>query len=109
MSNIAITVAEEVNIGVTNQVAGNISVTQQTMPGISIAGIIGGGGDKTYVHDQGSPASIWYVQHNMGKKPSVTVVSSTDAVVYGIVEYIDNNNVKLTFESGAFSGKAYLN
>lgn len=109
MSNISIVKGEEVSIGVTNQVAGSISISQPASASISIAGIVGGGGDLYFVHEQGSPASVWYVEHNLSKKPSVTVVSSTDAVVYGVVEYIDNNNVKLTFESGAFSGKAYFN
>jgi len=49
------------------------------------------------------------VQHNLGKKPSVTVVSSLDNVVHGSINYVDNNNVTITFDAGAFSGKAYFN
>ena len=109
MSNVIIQTGGPVNIDVNNQTARGISAVAQPTSSIAITGIIGGKGDANYVHDQGTTASIWNVQHNLGKKPSVTVVSSTDAVVYGIVEYIDNNNVKLTFESGAFSGKAYFN
>jgi len=36
------------------------------------------------------------------------VVDAMDNIVFGEVEYIDNNNVRLTF-AGAFSGKAYFN
>jgi hypothetical protein len=64
--------------------------------------------DKHHVHHQASPDSSWTVAHNLGKKPSVTVVDSADEVVHGQIEYIDNNTVTLTF-AGSFSGKAYFN
>ena len=109
MSDITVNNPNETPAVVTVQETQSISVTQSLPTNLVVKGIIGGGSDAHYVHQQGSPASIWNIQHNLSKKPSVTVVSSTDAVVYGVVEYIDNNNVKLTFESGAFSGKAYFN
>jgi hypothetical protein len=65
-------------------------------------------GDKTYNYSQNVPASVWNVNHGLNKKPSVSVVDSAENVVFGEVEYIDDNNVRLTF-SGAFSGKAYFN
>lgn len=70
--------------------------------------IVSGDEAKSYTHTQGTPASVWNIQHDLDKKPSVTIVDSSNNVVYGQVEYIDNNNVRLTFAS-AFSGKAYLN
>ena len=109
MSDISVQSGDTVNVSVIQNATSGVSVVRQPASNVSITGVVGGGGDANYIHDQGSPASVWNIQHNLGKKPSVTVVSSTDAVVYGIVEYIDNNNVKLTFESGAFSGKAYFN
>ena len=109
MSDISVQSGDTINVSVTQTSTSGVSVVKQPTGSVAITGVIGGGGDANYVHEQGSPSSIWSIQHNLGKKPSVTVVSSTDAVVYGIVEYIDNNNVKLTFESGAFSGKAYFN
>ena len=108
MSDITVNSPSGSNVIVANQETQSI-VVRETRPNFSVNGIVGGGSDAHYVHIQGSPSSTWQVQHNLNKKPSVTVVSSTDAVVYGIVEYIDNNNVRLTFESGAFSGKAYFN
>jgi len=48
------------------------------------------------------------VTHNLGKRASVTVVDSTDNIVFGEVEYLTNNSVRLKF-AGAFSGKAYFN
>ena len=109
MSNLSVQSGDTVNVSVTQTSTSGVSLVRQPTGTVSITGVVGGGGDANYVHIQGSPASIWEVQHNLGKRPSVTVVSSTDAVVYGVVEYIDNNNVRLTFESGAFSGKAYFN
>lgn len=64
--------------------------------------------NHSYVHDQGMPASIWTITHNLGRKPSVTCVDALDVVVMGRVEYIDENNLTITF-SAPFSGKAYLN
>ena len=64
--------------------------------------------DKTFEFTQGVPATTWNIQHDLGKFPSITVIDTADTVVTGQYEYIDNNNVTLTF-SAAFAGKAYLN
>lgn len=64
--------------------------------------------DKTFTFTQGAPATVWNVQHNLGKFPSVSVVNNNDIIVNGQVEYIDNNNLTITF-SAAFTGKVYLN
>ncbi len=64
--------------------------------------------DAHYVHEQMVPSSVWTIQHNLGKKPSVVVVDSANSVVYGEIEYVDLNTIRLIF-SGAFSGKAILN
>ena len=61
-----------------------------------------------YVHEQSTASANWVVQHNLGKKPSITVVDSADTVVVGAYEYINDNEVRLHFNS-AFTGKAYLN
>lgn len=109
MSNISIQTGGPVNIDVNNQTARGISAVAQPTANIAITGIIGGKGDANYVHDQGTPDDVWLVQHNLNKKPSVVIVDSLDMVVHGNIEYIDNNNVKLTFVAGAFSGQAYFN
>jgi hypothetical protein len=64
--------------------------------------------DKTYNYSQNVPSSVWNVNHGLNKRPSVSVVDSAENVVFGDVEYIDDNNIRITF-SGAFSGKAYFN
>jgi hypothetical protein len=64
--------------------------------------------DKTFTYDQGVASTIWNVTHNLNKFPSATIVDSGGSVVEGCVDYIDKNNVTLTF-SAAFTGKAHFN
>lgn len=64
--------------------------------------------NSSYTHIQGIPESIWTITHNLNKRPSVSIVTSFGAAVVGEVNYIDNNNLTITF-ADPFSGKAYLN
>lgn len=64
--------------------------------------------DKTYVHNQSTNSTEWVINHNLNKLPSITVLDSAENTVIGNVEYLDNNNVKITFNF-PFSGKATLN
>jgi len=61
-----------------------------------------------YIHDQQSASSVWVVQHDMGKYPSVTIVDSGDDEVIGDVNHESENKLRITFSS-PISGKAYLN
>ena len=74
-----------------------------TLESLSNAGL-----DKNFVFTQGTPTTTWTIQHNLNKFCSVTVVNSRNEIVIGNVEYIDKNEVQLTF-SAAFSGAAYFN
>lgn len=65
-------------------------------------------GDKNYMHDQGVVSAVWSVNHNLAKYPSVSVVDTSNQIVVGVVEYIDTNNLTITFNA-AFSGSAYIN
>lgn len=64
--------------------------------------------DKHYAHTQSVASATWSISHNLGKFPSVTVVVSTGQKGYGDVNYIDENNLTISFK-GAESGKAYMN
>lgn len=64
--------------------------------------------DRTYRHVQGAAATVWNITHNLASRPAVTIVDSAGRVVIGDVEYLDDNNIRLTF-SAAFGGEAYLN
>jgi len=63
---------------------------------------------ETFVFVQGSPSSVWSINHTLNKYPSISIVDSANNEVDGDVNYVDQNNVTLTFAS-AFSGKAFLN
>lgn len=63
---------------------------------------------ETYVHNQTTVSDTWNIKHNLQKFPSITVIDTAGTQVIGKIEYVDENNIKLSFSS-AFSGKAYLN
>lgn len=63
--------------------------------------------DLSYHHVQNVASSIWNITHNLGFYPNITVVDSAGTVLEGDLEYIDLNNIRVTF-SAAFSGNAYL-
>ena len=67
-----------------------------------------GSKDKHYRHVQGLSANVWNIAHGLNKFPAVVVKDSAGTIVIGEIDYVDNNNLTLTF-SGAFSGEAYLN
>lgn len=64
--------------------------------------------DKTYLYEQSTPSTIWVITHNLNKHPSVTVIDTAGTEVKGQVDYIDKNNLFITFNAG-FSGTATLN
>lgn len=63
---------------------------------------------KTFVHQQIAASAEWVIEHNLGKKPSVTIVSSSGEVVLGKVVYMSDNALTIYFRA-PFSGEAYLN
>ena len=65
-------------------------------------------GTPTFIFTQAVADTVWNVNHNLGKFPSISVVDTANTVVTGQYEYTDNNNVIITFSAG-FAGKAYLN
>lgn len=64
--------------------------------------------NATYEHTQIIASATWVVLHNLNKWPSVTVVDDGDNVVIGDIEYINENELLITF-AYPFSGRAYLN
>ena len=61
-----------------------------------------------YLHEQGLPSAFWSINHNLGKFPSIHVFDTAGTEIEGSVEYIDINNLTVSFNN-AFSGKATLN
>lgn len=89
----------EAVLGTPTTISGDVAVTGPPGPP---------GLDSHYAHVQSSPSSVWVINHELGKYPSVTVVDSSGTEVVGDVEYLSVSSVRVTF-TGAFSGKAYLN
>lgn len=52
-----------------------------------------------------TPSTEWLITHNLGYKPAVSVIDSTNETVVPDVEYVDDNTVRLTF-GFATSGRA---
>lgn len=65
-------------------------------------------GDKTAVYTQSTPSDVWEITHNLDKYPSVSVVDSAKSTVYGNIDYINANELTITF-SAPFSGQAFMN
>ena len=61
-----------------------------------------------YVHTQMVASDTWTINHDMNKKPSVTVIDSAGTYVMGDMEYPSNSQVVLRF-SHPFAGTATLN
>jgi len=64
-------------------------------------------GNARFVFEQMVPASVWDITHTLGGFPSVSIVDTANTVVFGMVTYVDEGHLVLTF-SAPFSGKAYL-
>ena len=65
-------------------------------------------GDITFTHNQGQASTTWVVIHNLGRFPSVTIVTDSNVVVIGDITYNSKNKLTIALAS-ADSGKAYLN
>lgn len=61
-----------------------------------------------FIYTQSVASATWTVNHNMGKRPSVSIVDSSGDEVIAEVNHVSTNQLVITF-STAFSGVAYLN
>ena len=67
-----------------------------------------GTGDSHYSHNQANPDTVWVIDHNLGKYPSVICFDSANDEIEGMISYPTLNRVTVTF-SAATGGYAYLN
>ena len=65
-------------------------------------------GETTYIEVVTQNTSVWSIEHNLSRFPAVQVVDTAGSVVIGDIQYIDQNNITITF-SAPFAGTAYLN
>jgi hypothetical protein len=63
--------------------------------------------NMSYVYTQAAPALVWMVEHKMGFKPSVFTEDASGTDIQGVIEYVDLNNLRITFNQPV-AGKAYL-
>tara|TARA_R110000744_G_scaffold115118_2_gene215342 strand:+ start:177 stop:1328 length:1152 start_codon:yes stop_codon:yes gene_type:complete len=85
--------------------AGKFLKVNSTEDGVEFGDVIE---DKHFVFNQGVPNTVWNINHNLNKRPSISTADIAGALVLGKVDYIDLNNVKITFNA-SFAGKAFLN
>lgn len=64
--------------------------------------------ETTYVENVTENTSVWEIEHNLSRFPAVQVVDTAGSVVIGDIQYVDQNNITITF-SAPFQGTAYLN
>tara|TARA_R100000988_G_C4006730_1_gene173180 strand:- start:1300 stop:2022 length:723 start_codon:yes stop_codon:yes gene_type:complete len=110
--NSAVQNGAEINfwdIGVT-YVTGNGSLETNEDYFISLLqyNVSASGGDKNYTEVFGAPLTTWTVNHNLNKKPAVSCIDTSGNEVYGLVDYINNNQVTITF-SAATGGTVTCN
>ena len=101
---ISLDVDDQGGLGATEQGLGIIEIPRKEI----ITDALGYIPNRSYVHTQHEASDIWVVDHQMERYPSVTVVDSAGTMVFGDVNYDNENQVTITF-TAAFSGKAYLN
>jgi 3D (Asp-Asp-Asp) domain-containing protein len=64
---------------------------------------------QTYVHDQTTASTLWAIDHNLNRYPSVTVVDPNGYVfVPDTIRYIDANRIEIGFTQNE-TGKVFLN
>ena len=63
--------------------------------------------ESKYTHTQESPSATWTITHNLGWRPNVTVVDTSETVCFGDILYNSDNQLTATFAQ-SFGGKAYL-
>ena len=66
-------------------------------------------GDKNYIHEQSTPATVWTYNHGLNKKPSITIIDSAGSQILAKITYIDLNNVEIDFDGSETAGEAINN
>jgi len=92
----------------TDKVIGTDGVTGETL-NYEIADLaLTISGETTYTENVTQNTDVWNLEHNLGRFPAVQIVDTAGSVVIGDIQYVDQNNITITF-SAPFQGTAYLN
>lgn len=70
-------------------------------------GPAGAPGGSAYVHTQAAPSASWVIDHNLGRKVHVSVVTDLGRLVFADVEHGSLNQTTVTFP-GPVTGAAIL-
>lgn len=62
---------------------------------------------STFRWVQGPPATVWVIAHGQDSFPAVSVIDPSNVELFGQVDYVDSNNLTITFGSPV-SGTAFL-
>ena len=62
----------------------------------------------TLKYTQNESREEWIISHNLNRFPSIIIVDSAGSKVEGDINYVDANNLKITF-GAAFAGTIYVN
>lgn len=68
----------------------------------------GGSSDSHFEFTQSSASDSWLIDHQLNKRPSVTLLDSSGDLVLARITYLSANLVRITLSS-PMSGIAYLN
>jgi len=63
------------------------------------------GSSFVHVHYQAVLSTLWFIQHNLGKHPTVFVEDGGGTQIYGTVTYLDDNSLTVAFQFSA-TGRA---
>lgn len=61
----------------------------------------------TYRHVQSVPLAVWTISHGLDYFPTVDIKDSSNAELFGQVDYVDSDNLTITFSTPT-TGTAYL-
>jgi hypothetical protein len=89
------------NVHVTTSTTSMVEINSGASNGLSLD-------DVAFVHYQGVASATWTINHPLAFNPAVTIVDSAGTVVEGGVQYLNAHTIEVTFDTGAFSGTAYL-
>jgi len=52
-----------------------------------------------YKHEESPASDTWTINHNLGRSPAVTIIDTEGNTVIGEINYVDDDNLILTFTS----------
>jgi hypothetical protein len=98
-NNVTIDESTANQIIVDAETANLVAVRTGAVPSVAVV--------RRYIHVQSVPATTWAIVHDLGGKPSVTIVDTSDTHVVGDVTYNSTTSITAAF-TAAFAGYAYL-